>query len=65
MPFQGVPFRALFVYHVRMLRHLLFGQKPRRDFLYSERPTFQENHFFKAALASSMSSLADFEPTMV
>lgn len=24
-----------------------------------------ENHFFKAVLASSMSSLADFEPTMV
>ena len=32
LPFQGAPFRALFVYHVRMLRHLLFGSKPRRDF---------------------------------
>ena len=32
LPFQGAPFRALFVYHVRMLRHLLFGLKPRRDF---------------------------------
>ena len=30
--FQGAPFRALFVYHVRMLRHFLFGSKPRRDF---------------------------------
>ena len=25
LPFPGAPFRALFVYHVRMLRHLLFG----------------------------------------
>ena len=25
LPFQGAPFRALFVYHVRMLRHFLFG----------------------------------------
>ena len=32
LPFQGAPFRTLFVYHVRMLRHLLFGLKPRRDF---------------------------------
>ena len=32
LPFQGAPFRALFVYHVRMLRHLLFGKKSRRDF---------------------------------
>ena len=32
LPFQGVPFRALFVYHVRMLCHLLFGSKPRREF---------------------------------
>ena len=32
LPFQGAPFRALFVYHVRMLRHLLFGKKTRRDF---------------------------------
>ena len=32
LPFQGAPFRALFVYHVRMLRHFLFGSKPRRDF---------------------------------
>ena len=29
LPFQGAPFRALFVYHVRMLRHLLFGKKSR------------------------------------
>ena len=27
LPFQGAPFRALFVYHVRMLCHLLFGKK--------------------------------------
>ena len=27
LPFQGVPFRTLFVYHVRMLCHLLFDQK--------------------------------------
>ena len=32
LPFQGAPFRALFVYHVRMLRHLLFGKKTHRDF---------------------------------
>ena len=32
LPFQGAPFRALFVYHVRMLRHFLFGSKTRRDF---------------------------------
>ena len=32
LPFQGAPFRALFVYHVRMLCHLLFGKKSRRDF---------------------------------
>ena len=32
LPFQGAPFRTLFVYHVRMLCHLLFGSKPRRDF---------------------------------
>ena len=32
LPFQGVPFRALFVYHVRMLCRLLFGQKTRRGF---------------------------------
>ena len=32
LPFQGAPFRALFVYHVRMLRHLLLGSKPRREF---------------------------------
>ena len=32
LPFQGAPVRALFVYDVRMLRHLLFGSKPRRDF---------------------------------
>ena len=32
LPFQGAPFRALFVYHVRMLRHFLFGSKSRRDF---------------------------------
>ena len=30
LPFQGAPFRALFVCHVRMLRHLYFiaGQAP-------------------------------------
>ena len=32
LPFQGALFRALFVYHVRMLRHFLFGSKPRRFF---------------------------------
>ena len=32
LPFQGAPFRALFVYHVYMLCHLLSGSKPRRDF---------------------------------
>ena len=32
LPFQGAPFRALFVYHVRMLRRLLFGLKPHRYF---------------------------------
>jgi len=32
LPFQGAPFRALFVYHVRMLRRLLFGKKTHRDF---------------------------------
>ena len=39
LPFQGAPFRALFVYHVRMLRHLLFGSKPRRLFLDYNHPT--------------------------
>ena len=32
LPFQGAPFRALFVYHVRMLRHLLFGKKNAQRF---------------------------------
>uniref|UniRef100_UPI004025394C hypothetical protein n=1 Tax=Alloprevotella sp. TaxID=1872471 RepID=UPI004025394C len=32
LPFQGAPFRTLFVYHVRMLRRLLFGLKPHRYF---------------------------------
>ena len=32
LPFQGAPFRALFVYHVRMLCHLLFGKKKRAEF---------------------------------
>ena len=41
LPFQGAPFRALFVYHVRMLCHLLFGKKPRRDFLDFEHPTLK------------------------
>ena len=41
LPFQGAPFRALFVYHVRMLCHLLFGSKPRRDFLDFEHPTLK------------------------
>ncbi len=39
LPFQGAPFRTLFVYHVRMLRHLLFGSKTRRDFLNLKLPT--------------------------
>ena len=34
LPFQGAPFRALFVYHVRMLCHLLFGKKTRRVFFW-------------------------------
>ena len=38
LPFQGAPFRALFVYHVRMLRHLLFGSKPRKLFLDFNHP---------------------------
>ncbi len=33
LPFQGAPFRALFVYHVRMLCHLLFGKK-RAEFFF-------------------------------
>ena len=32
LPFQGAPFRALFVYHVCMLCHLLSGSKLRRVF---------------------------------
>ena len=32
LPFQGAPFRALFVYHVRMLRRLLFGKKNAQRF---------------------------------
>ena len=39
LPFQGAPFRALFVYHVRMLRHLLFGKKRADIFLDFEHPT--------------------------
>ena len=39
LPFQGAPFRTLFVYHVRMLRHLLFGKKRTEIFLYFEHPT--------------------------
>ena len=35
LPFQGAPVCALFVYDVRMLRHLLFGSKPRRDFSWA------------------------------
>jgi hypothetical protein len=47
LPFQGAPFRTLFVYHVRMLRHLLFGSKPRRDFSgFCPRP----NAFSRSAL---------------
>jgi len=38
LPFQGAPFRALFVYHVRMLRHLLFGKKRADIFLDFEHP---------------------------
>ena len=41
LPFQGAPFRALFVYHVRMLCHLLFGKKRAENFLYFEHPTLQ------------------------
>ena len=41
LPFQGAPFRALFVYHVRMLRHLLFGKKRADIFLDFEHPTLQ------------------------
>ena len=37
--FQGAPFRVLFVYHVRMLRHLLFGKKRADIFLDFEHPT--------------------------
>ena len=32
LPFQGVPFRALFVYHVRINHHLPFAPESRRDF---------------------------------
>ena len=40
LPFQGAPFRALFVYHVRMLRHLLFCKKNLADiFLDFEHPS--------------------------
>ena len=39
LPFQGAPFRALFVYHVRMLCHLLFGKKRADIFLDFEHPT--------------------------
>ena len=38
-PFQGAPFRALFVYHVRTLRRLLFGKKRTEIFLDFEHPT--------------------------
>ena len=34
LPFQGAPFRALFVYHVRMLCHLLFGKKNAQRFFW-------------------------------
>ena len=34
LPFQGAPFRALFVYHVCMLRHLLFGKKNVQRFFW-------------------------------
>ena len=40
--FQGAPFRALFVYHVRMLRHLLFGKKRADIFLDFEHPRLRE-----------------------
>ena len=42
LPFQGAPFRALFVYHVRMLRRLLFGKKRTEIFLDFEHPTQHE-----------------------
>ena len=32
LPFQGAPFRALFVYHVRMLFRHAICSKTRRDF---------------------------------
>ena len=38
LPFQGAPFRALFVYHVRMLCHLLFGKNRAEIFLDFEHP---------------------------
>ena len=40
LPFQGAPFRALFVYHVRMLCHLLFGKNRAEIFLDFEHPTY-------------------------
>ena len=40
LPFQGAPFRALFVYQVRMLRHLLFD-KNRAEIFLDFAPTFQ------------------------
>ena len=40
LPFQGAPFRALFVYHVRMLCHLLFGKNRAEIFLDFEHPIY-------------------------
>ena len=36
---SGHSFRDMFVYHVRMLCHLLFGKKTHRDFLDFEHPS--------------------------
>ena len=38
LPFQGAPFRALFVYHVRMLCHLLFDKKNRAEIFLDFEP---------------------------
>ena len=53
LPFQGAPFRALFVYQVRMLRHLLFDKNRAEIFLDFEHPTFQERCYLSTNLVVS------------
>ena len=57
LPFQGAPSRALFVYHVRMLRHLRLAQYRPKIFLYSKHPIYQNCFIITNCLSFSRKHL--------